>query len=208
MMPGEDRPEHQLLQTLAAEKSLYISGPPGSGKTTFCRWLTLAVCQGEFPAHPIAPPEGFQETFPEPLRGRLPLLIRLREFWECVAPVGRGRGTDRGRTGRGARTVDHAQEVRRVGLAGRQGSPGRRRGAADLRRRGRGGSMWGANSLNGVINIITRDPEEGQDLMVTGKAGSKNYRETVTSYSDTIAEKFSYRVTGGYREDQGNTGST
>ncbi len=83
-LPGGDKPSHQLLQALAAEESLYVSGPPGSGKTTFCRWLTLAVCQGELPAHPIAPPKGFQETFPEPLRGRLPLLIRLREFWETL----------------------------------------------------------------------------------------------------------------------------
>jgi iron complex outermembrane receptor protein len=72
--------------------------------------------------------------------------------------------------------------------------------------RGPGGTMWGANSLNGVINIITRDPEEDQGLMVTGKAGSKRYREAVTSYSETIAEKFSYRITGGYREDQGTRG--
>jgi len=84
MVPSEDRPEHQLLQTLAAEKSLYLSGPPGSGKTTFCRWLTLAVFQGELPGHPIAAPDQFQETFPEPLRGRLPLLIRLREFWQSL----------------------------------------------------------------------------------------------------------------------------
>ncbi len=66
--------------------------------------------------------------------------------------------------------------------------------------------MWGANSVNGVINIITKDPEEDQGLMVTGKAGSKNYRENVTSYSDTLAEKFSYRITGGYREDEGTRG--
>ena len=72
--------------------------------------------------------------------------------------------------------------------------------------RGPGGTMWGANSLNGVINIITRDPEEDQGLMVTGKAGSKNYREAVTSYSETLAEKFSYRITGGYREDEGTRG--
>ena len=72
--------------------------------------------------------------------------------------------------------------------------------------RGPGGTMWGANSVNGVINIITRDPEKDQGLMVTGKAGSKNYREAVTSYSDTIAEKFSYRLTGGYREDEGTRG--
>lgn len=72
--------------------------------------------------------------------------------------------------------------------------------------RGSGGSMWGANAVNGVINIITKDPEEDQGLMATAKVGSKNYRESVTRYSDTIAEKFSYRITGGYREDEGTRG--
>jgi iron complex outermembrane receptor protein len=72
--------------------------------------------------------------------------------------------------------------------------------------RGPGGTMWGANSVNGVINIITKDPEKDQGLMVTGKAGSKSYREAVTSYSETLAEKFSYRITGGYREDEGTRG--
>jgi iron complex outermembrane receptor protein len=42
--------------------------------------------------------------------------------------------------------------------------------------------------------------------MVTGKAGSKSYRENVTRYSDTIADKFSFSVTGGYREDEGTRG--
>jgi iron complex outermembrane receptor protein len=68
--------------------------------------------------------------------------------------------------------------------------------------RGSGGTMWGANSVNGVINIITKDPEEDQGLMVTGKAGNKRYREVITSYSETLAEKFSYRLSGGYREDE------
>jgi len=83
-MPGEERPDHQLLQSLVAEKSLYVSGPPGSGKTTFSRWLTLAVCLGELPPHPIPLPDAFEETFPQQLRGRLPLLVRLRDFWQSL----------------------------------------------------------------------------------------------------------------------------
>ena len=63
---------------------IVLWGPPGTGKTTFCRWLTLAVCTGELATHPLVPPKEFQETFPESLRGRLPLLIRLREFWESL----------------------------------------------------------------------------------------------------------------------------
>ena len=69
--------------------------------------------------------------------------------------------------------------------------------------RGPGGTMWGANAVNGVINIITKDPEEDQGLMITGRTGTKNYRENVTRYSDTIGKNFSYRITGGYREDEG-----
>ena len=72
--------------------------------------------------------------------------------------------------------------------------------------RGPGATLWGANAVHGVINIITKDPDEDQGLMVTGKAGSKNYRENVTRYSDTIADKFSFSVTGGYREDEGTRG--
>jgi len=73
--------------------------------------------------------------------------------------------------------------------------------------RGPGATLWGANAVHGVINIITKDPDEDQGLLVTGKAGSKNFRENVTRYSDTIADKFSFSVTGGYREDEGTRGT-
>lgn len=72
--------------------------------------------------------------------------------------------------------------------------------------RGPGGTMWGANSVNGVINIITKDPEAERGLMVTGKAGSKDFRETVTRYSDSLSDKLSISLTGGYREDEGTRG--
>jgi iron complex outermembrane receptor protein len=73
--------------------------------------------------------------------------------------------------------------------------------------RGPGATLWGANAVNGVVNIITKDPEEDQGGLITGKAGSKNYRENVTSYSDTLADKLHFRVTGGYREDEGTRGT-
>ena len=73
--------------------------------------------------------------------------------------------------------------------------------------RGPGATLWGANAVNGVVNIITKDPEEDQGGVITGKAGSKNFRENVTSYSDTLADKLHFRVTGGYREDEGTRGT-
>ena len=83
----EGRTSARLLQALANKSSLYISGPPGSGKTTFCRWLTLAVCQGKQPIQDVSPPNELQEPFPQELSGRLPVLIRLRDFWEALPAV-------------------------------------------------------------------------------------------------------------------------
>lgn len=72
--------------------------------------------------------------------------------------------------------------------------------------RGPGATLWGANAVNGVINIITKDPEDDQGLMVTGKAGTKKFREAVTRYSDSLTDELSISFTGGYREDEGTRG--
>jgi formylglycine-generating enzyme required for sulfatase activity len=69
------------LSRLAAE-SLYVSGAPGTGKSTFCRWVAWLVAEGAMPAPEIAPPKGFTETLDKGLQGRLPVLLRLRELWE------------------------------------------------------------------------------------------------------------------------------
>jgi len=72
--------------------------------------------------------------------------------------------------------------------------------------RGPGATLWGANAVNGVISIITKDPEEDQELMVTGKAGTKSFREAVTRYSDSLTDKLSVSITGGYQENDGTRG--
>jgi hypothetical protein len=74
----EERPA-VLLQRLG-EESLYVPGAPGAGKSTFCRWLALLAAGGTLADHPIPAPEGFRETLPDALRGRFPLLCRLREW--------------------------------------------------------------------------------------------------------------------------------
>ncbi len=79
--PEEVREERQaLLLHRLGEESLYLPGAPGAGKTTFCRWLALVVATGSVPGHKIAVAGEFEEKLPGELRGRFPLLCRLREW--------------------------------------------------------------------------------------------------------------------------------
>src|SRR6266446_4642229 len=45
--------------------------------------------------------------------------------------------------------------------------------------RGPAGTLWGANAVNGVINIITRDARDTQGLLVSGGGGNeqRNFEE-------------------------------
>jgi hypothetical protein len=88
---GEERQPDRLLHRLG-EESLYVPGAPGAGKSTFCRWLALAVASGTVPPHPVGVPEGLEEKLPEGLRGRFPLLCRLRDWAgqeQCLKGNGR-----------------------------------------------------------------------------------------------------------------------
>ncbi len=79
-----DRRKPQLLLDLLDRESLYVPGAPGSGKSTFCRWVAHLASAGSMPDQPIEPPEGYEENFPASLANRLPLLVRLREFWSYL----------------------------------------------------------------------------------------------------------------------------
>ncbi len=70
-----------LLLHRIDQESLYCPGPPGAGKSTFCRWAVFRSIPGDAPKQPIKPPEGFEELTPKELQMRLPLLVLLREFW-------------------------------------------------------------------------------------------------------------------------------
>ena len=68
--------------------------------------------------------------------------------------------------------------------------------------RGPGGSIWGANAVNGVINVITQSAEQTQGWLAKVAAG--NELETLASlrYGGRIGNN-SYRVYGRFRaEDQ------
>jgi iron complex outermembrane recepter protein len=68
--------------------------------------------------------------------------------------------------------------------------------------RGPGGSIWGANAVNGVINIITKSAAETHGLLVTGGGGSEEKGFGSLRYGGKIGEDFSYRVYGkGFRRD-------
>jgi hypothetical protein len=79
----EARPEREqaLLLHALGRRSLYVSGGPGSGKSTFCNWVAWLACEGAMPVPDLESPSDFVETFPPSLAGRLPLLVRLRESW-------------------------------------------------------------------------------------------------------------------------------
>ena len=78
------RPERRegsipLLQRLDQE-SLYVPAPAGAGKSTFCRWAVLKSIGDAGLSHRVSAPEEFTEPVPVALRGRLPLLVPLRDF--------------------------------------------------------------------------------------------------------------------------------
>lgn len=59
---------------------------------------------------------------------------------------------------------------------------------------GPGGTMWGANAVNGVINIVTRDTRETQGLYVAGAAGTLLRDHMAIRYGGKMGNKLSYRV--------------
>lgn len=68
--------------------------------------------------------------------------------------------------------------------------------------RGPGGVIWGANAMNGVINIITKDPGDEPGLTVTGGGGSRGWHKEHTGYS-YADEKLQLRVSGEYEAGDG-----
>lgn len=70
--------------------------------------------------------------------------------------------------------------------------------------RGPGGVTWGANAVNGVINIITKDPADQLGLTVTGEGGSRGWQKEYVGYGFKD-DQFRMRVSGQYK---GNDGAT
>jgi iron complex outermembrane receptor protein len=64
--------------------------------------------------------------------------------------------------------------------------------------RGPGGSLWGANAVNGIVNIITKSAKDTQGGFVSIGGGTEDRDFAGIRYGDTIGKDFSYRIYSKY----------
>ena len=62
--------------------------------------------------------------------------------------------------------------------------------------RGPGGSVWGANAVNGVINVITRSAPQTQGVSTVAAFGTEEQARVAARYGGTLGENAHFRVWG------------
>jgi iron complex outermembrane recepter protein len=60
--------------------------------------------------------------------------------------------------------------------------------------RGPGASIWGANAVNGVINIISKKASDTQGSLITGGGGTHDQGFGLAQYGGTLGGETAYRV--------------
>lgn len=63
--------------------------------------------------------------------------------------------------------------------------------------RGPGGSLWGSNAVNGVINIITKHSSETEKVLVKGGAGNER-QDGAVRVGGAVGQDFTYRTYAKY----------
>lgn len=61
---------------------------------------------------------------------------------------------------------------------------------------GPGGTLWGANAVNGVINIITKNSKDTKGTLAQVSAGTSLLSQTNLRFGGQITDRLSYRVFG------------
>ena len=70
--------------------------------------------------------------------------------------------------------------------------------------RGPGASVWGANAVNGVINIITKKTVDTQGGLLVASAGNVERGSGAVRYGGTIGQKTQYRIFSKYSDVNAN----
>jgi len=67
---------------------------------------------------------------------------------------------------------------------------------------GPGASLWGANAVNGVINVVSKSAADTPGALFSGGGGSLTHGYTALRYGDKIGQDLYFRVYGfGYEHD-------
>jgi iron complex outermembrane recepter protein len=67
--------------------------------------------------------------------------------------------------------------------------------------RGPGSTMWGANAMNGIINIITKPAKETQGMLVSAGVGDEERSSASARYGGKLGKSTSFRIYSKYADD-------